>query len=193
MSTIVVSHGLEANGDSVWFPYLRAELEAKGHKVIVPNLPEPGAPKPAAWLDTFDQAVAKAGPAEDIVLVGHSIGGVNVLRMLEQHDTAERGRFAGAVLVSTASHEVGYEALAGFFATPFDWDRIRAAATEFRVLAAADDPVNVPDPVEHVGELVRGLGATAVLTATGGHLGAFADDHIDLPEAVRLVLDCLSR
>ena len=120
-------------------------------------------------------------------MVGHSIGGVNVLRVLEAQDRM----FAGAVLVSTASHEVGYDMLAGFFSTPFAWDQIRAAARQFRVLAAVDDPVNTPDPAGHVAELVRGLAATGVLLPDGGHLGAFPDDHIELAEAVRLTLDCL--
>lgn len=188
MSTIVVSHGLGAGPDSVWFPWFAAELEARGHRVVIPALPEPDKPDPLAWRQALSRATDQA-PSADTVLVGHSIGGVNVLRMLEAHD----GTFAGAVLVSTASHEVGYDMLAGFFSTPFDWDRIRAAAGYFAVLAAVDDPVNIPDPAEHVADLVRGLAATAVILPRGGHLGAFPDDHIQLPEAVRLTLDCLSR
>jgi predicted alpha/beta hydrolase family esterase len=187
MSTIVVSHGLGASPDSVWFPWFAAELEARGHRVVIPAFPEPGKPDPLPWRQTLARAAAGA-PAGDTVLVGHSIGGVNVLRMLE----AGGGVFAGAVLVSTASHGVGYDMLAGLFKTPFAWDRIRAAARRFRVLAAADDPVNTPDPVEHVGELVRGLAATAVVLPEGGHLGAFPDDRIKLPEAVQLTLDCLN-
>jgi predicted alpha/beta hydrolase family esterase len=187
MSTIVVSHGLGASPDSVWFPWFATELEARGHRVVIPAFPEPGKPDPLSWLQSLAQTAAEA-PAADTVLVGHSIGGVNVLRMLETSGDA----FAGAVLVSTASHEVGYDMLAGFFKTPFDWDRIRAAARKFRILAAVDDPVNTPDPVEHVAELVRGLAATATVLPDGGHLGAFPDDHIRLPEAVRLTLDCLN-
>ncbi|MEV6337622.1 alpha/beta fold hydrolase [Nocardia vinacea] len=187
VSAIVVNHGLGARAGSVWFPYFMAELTTLGHTVTIPNLPDPDAPRLEPWREAFATAVAAAGPAGDTVLVGHSIGGVNVLRMLEQHDVAAAGQFAGVLLVSTAAHEVGYDILAEFFAEPFDWARIRGAAREFRVLAAADDPVNVPDPVEHVGLLVRGLAATAVLTATGSHLGNFPDDHIELPEAVRLV------
>ena len=188
MSTIVVSHGLGAGPGSVWFPWFTAELEARGHQVVIPALPEPDGPDPLSWRQALAEA-AQVAPASDTVLVGHSIGGVNVLRMLEAHD----GVFAGAVLVSTAAREVGYDALAGFFSPPFDWERIRASAWRFRVLAAADDPVNIADPVMHVGVLVRELAATAVVLPDGGHLGAFPDDHIELPEAVRLALDCLNR
>lgn len=192
MSTIIVSHGYGASDDSVWFPYFRTALEAQGHRVDIPRLPDSHAPRREPWRKTMAEHASTAS-AGDTVLVGHSIGGVNVLRVLEQHDVDNEGAFAGVVLVSTASHEVGYDALAEFFAEPFDWPRIRRTARQFRVLAAADDPVNVPDPIEHVKELVTGLGATAVVTPTGAHFGATPDDHMDLPEAVRLVLDCLEQ
>jgi predicted alpha/beta hydrolase family esterase len=189
MSTIVVSHSYGASDDSIWFPYFRTALESQGHRVEIPQLPASDAPRLKPWLTTLAERAGSAAP-QDTVLVGHSIGGVNVLRLLEGHDVDRQGAFAGAVLVSTASHEVGYESLAEFFAEPFDWSRIRRAARQFRVLAAADDPL-VPDPIDHAKDFVINLGATAVITATGGHFGATPDDHIDLPEAVRLVLDCL--
>ncbi|MFE4264230.1 alpha/beta fold hydrolase [Streptomyces sp. NPDC056883] len=193
MSTIVVSHGYTAREDSVWFPSFQAELEALGHQVVIPNLPGGEAPVAEVWRKAFADAAEQAGPAGDTVLVGHSIGGVNVLRMLEAHDTEKAGPFAGAVLVSTASHEVGYDQLADFFDGGFDWERIRAAAADFQVLAAIDDPVNTPDPIEHVAELVRGLGATATVLPSGAHLGAYPEDHIELPDAVRLVTDVLDK
>ena len=49
-----------------------------------------------------------------------------------------------------------------------------------------------PDPIDHVRTFVTELGATAVVTAGGAHFGATPDDHIELPEAVRLVRDCLT-
>ncbi|MEU4115466.1 alpha/beta hydrolase [Kitasatospora sp. NPDC028055] len=191
MSEIVVSHGLGASDDSVWFPYLAERLEAAGHRVTVPRLPEAAAPQREAWRAVYGEAVRAAGPAGSTVLVGHSIGAVNVLRFLEGHDPEADGVYAGVVLVAASAHEVGYELLAGFFEGGFDWERIRRTARGFRVLQAMDDPVNQPDPAEHVGLFVRGLGATAVVTATGGHFGAAPDDHVEVPEAVRLVTELL--
>ncbi|MFD7734914.1 hypothetical protein ACFV6F_31595 [Kitasatospora phosalacinea] len=58
--------------------------------------------------------------------------------------------------------------------------------------------VNVPrfleqyDPAEHARLFVQGLGATAVLTPTGGHFGATPDDRVAVPEAVRLVTELLA-
>jgi predicted alpha/beta hydrolase family esterase len=191
MGTVIVSHGYGADHDSVWFPYLRRALEARGHRVEIPDLPDSTAPALEPWVAALGERVAAADPA-DTVLIGHSIGGVNILRLLERHDVETAGAFAGAVLVATPSRlPVGYESLAGFFAGPFDWSRLRRAARQYHLLTATDDPVLVPDPVEHVKDLVAGLHATAVVTATGAHFGATPDDRIDLPEAVRLALECL--
>lgn len=190
MSTIVISHAYGTDEHSVWYPYLRDQLQPLGHAVDVPNLPDTHAPGLKHWQTAFAER-ALAAPAEKTVLVGHSIGAVNVLRFLEQYDPGRGGAFAGAVLVAAPAHEVGYEVLAEFFAKPFDWAAIRRTAQRFHVLAAADDPVLIPDPFGHVAALVTNLGATATITATGGHFGATPDDHIDLPEAVRIVLDIL--
>jgi len=192
MSKIVVSHAYGANEDSVWFPYLAERLATYGHQVTVPNLPDTGAPRLEPWRKAFGEAALAAGPTESTVLVGHSIGGVNVLRFLEQHDSETHGQFAGVLLVATPAHEVGYDELAGFFEGGFDWNRIRRSARRFRVLQAMDDPVSVPDPTEHVRLLVNGLGAAAVVTPTGGHFGATPDDHVEVPEAVRLVTEILA-
>ena len=192
MSEIVIAHGYGASDDSVWFPYLTQRLAAAGHRVTVPRLPETAAPQLEPWRRTYGEAALAAGPAGSTVLVGHSIGGVNVLRFLEQHDPEADGVFAGVLLVAASAHEVGYDELAEFFEGGFDWERIRRSARQFRVLQAADDPVNQPDPTEHVRLFVDGLGATAVVTPTGGHFGAAPDDHVEVPEAVRLVTELLT-
>jgi hypothetical protein len=94
------------------------------------------------------------------------------------------------------AHEVGYPALNPFFEPSFDWLRIRRAARHFSVLVAADDPVLVPDPFEHIGLFVTNLGATATVTAAGGHFPSWSPDTPprlpELPKAVRLVTDILS-
>jgi predicted alpha/beta hydrolase family esterase len=191
MSTIVASHGYGADDDSVWFPYVKSALAAHGHHMHVPRLPDSTSPRLQPWRDALAAGAEKEAPG-DTVLVGHSIGAVNVLRMLERHDTDSDGPFAGVVLVAApAWTPPGYESLAEFFAEPFDWERLRRAARHYRLLTAADDPVLMPRPLDHVGALVAGLGATAVVTAGGAHFGATADDHIDLPQAVHLILDCL--
>jgi predicted alpha/beta hydrolase family esterase len=192
MATVIVTHAINTDGEGLWYPDLRAELTERGHNVKVLELPDPDAPSPDPWLVTLTDAASASAPT-GTVLVGHSVGGVNTLRMLQRHNG---NPFAGVVLVATMAHEVGLDALAGFFVPAFDWDRIRRAAVEFRLLVAADDRVLTPDPFEHAKQLVTALGATAVVKPSGGHLPNWTPEtlpaHVRLPEAAQLVLDCLN-
>ncbi|MEC3914390.1 RBBP9/YdeN family alpha/beta hydrolase [Nocardia sp. CDC160] len=190
MSTIVVSHGYAMTPGDHWYPYLRAELP--GDDVRVPALPEPANPIAADWLSALQKAVLEAPPA-DTVLVGHSLGGVNVLRLLESHDTEASGPFAGVVLVASMAGEVGYDALAPFFAGGFDWPRIRRSAKTFRILHAADDPVTAAATPDHIMKFVTELGATATVTPSGGHFPRTGETATELPEALRLIRETLGR
>ncbi|MEU5216373.1 alpha/beta fold hydrolase [Streptomyces sp. NPDC020807] len=190
MSTIVVSHMLATTGDTLWYPSLRTALAPEGHEVRIPDLPDPETPRPEAWLKAL---VAEADPAAapDTVLVGHSLGGVNVLRLLQEHDTDTYGPYAGVVLVASMAKEVGYEALADFFEPGFDWGRIRRAVREVRVLHAVDDPVTGDATPEHLVSFARDLGATVTLTPEGGHFPTWGVELTELPQALRLVREVL--
>lgn len=187
MSTVVVSHRYSSDEHSDWYPYLRDEVQSLGHTVDIPNLPDALAPQPEPWRTAIAERASTA-PAAEVVLVGHSVGAVNVLRFLQQHDPDRDGVFAGVVLVAAPAHEVGFDALAGFFAEPFDWPKIRRSARYFHVLAAADDTVLVPDPFEHVAIHVTELGATGTVLAEGGHFSADPGSRIEVPAVVRIVL-----
>lgn len=190
MSKIVISHAIEMHPEGIWYPYLREQLTALGHQVEVPTLPDPSRPDADAWLKTLQEA---AGDGDDTVLIGHSLGGLNILRLLQQHQGTP---FKGVLLVATMIHEVGYEALAPFFEPRFDWPRIRTAAHAFRTLIAADDPVLVPNPFEHAQTLVTELGAIARLEPAGGHYPIWTPDipaHLpELPQALHLVNELLN-
>lgn len=190
MGKIVIAHGYGMSAGEHWYSATGEEFAAEGHEVRIPNFPEPFAPEADAWLKELE-AEAAGSPAGETVLVGHSLGGVNVLRLLQRHDTAAEGAFAGVVFVASMSGEVGYDALAPFFTPEFDWQRIRKAARGFRVLHAADDPVTGEKTGEHVLRFVRELGAQARVTASGGHFPSAGGSALELPDAVRLIREVL--
>ncbi|WP_067720774.1 RBBP9/YdeN family alpha/beta hydrolase [Nocardia yamanashiensis] len=192
MSTIVVNHGYAMAPAENWYPHLAGQFRAAGDEVRLPQLPDPANPVAADWLTALQKEV-RDNAAADTVLVGHSLGGVNVLRLLQAHDTESEGQFAGVVLVASMAGEVGYDALAAFFEGGFDWPRIRAAAKQFRILHAADDPVTGAATPDHIMKFVTELGATATVTATGGHFPTTPDTRTELPEAERLVREVLGR
>jgi pimeloyl-ACP methyl ester carboxylesterase len=71
MSTFVLIHGA---GDVGWYWHLvEAELRARGHDVVAPDLP---ADDPSAELGDYADAVVEAvGDRKDLVVVGQSFGG----------------------------------------------------------------------------------------------------------------------
>ncbi|QLY30086.1 alpha/beta fold hydrolase [Nocardia huaxiensis] len=182
MSTVVISHEYASSPDQAWYEHLAATLDA--HDVRTPQMPDPEAPQPEPWLRAVAEQITD--PA-DTVLVGHSLGGVNLLRLLQRH---EGEPFAGVVLVAAMAHEVGYDQLAAFFEDGFDWARIRNAAKQFRVLAAIDDPVLTPDPLDHVRLFTTHLGAKSIVTADGIHFSRHQNRR-ELREAIDLVTELL--
>ncbi|RSM50703.1 alpha/beta hydrolase [Amycolatopsis balhimycina DSM 5908] len=71
MSTYVLIHG---GGDGGWSWHLvAAELRARGHEVVAPDLP--GDDASATLTDYADAVVEAVGDRTDLVVVGHSFGG----------------------------------------------------------------------------------------------------------------------
>lgn len=190
MSHIVIAHGLGVSPRDHWFAGVARALEAYGHVVVIPQLPRPDDPDAAAWVDSLVEATADV-EAEDTVLVGHGLGGDAVLRLLERHNTSQRGTFAGVALVASPAFAVGGSDWAPFFEPAFDWNQIQPAAARFWVLASADDPIALPDPFDHVRVLVTELQAQALVKPTGGQLPTAGSELRALPEVVDFVLGCL--
>ena len=71
MSAFVLIHGA---GDGGWYWHLvEAELRARGHDVVAPDLP---ADDESAGLSEYaDAVVAAVGDRKDLVVVGQSFGG----------------------------------------------------------------------------------------------------------------------
>ena len=74
MATFGLVHGAW-HGGWAWDP-LRAELEARGHDVVAPDLP---CEDPEAGAAEYAAAVREAlDSAEDAIVVGHSLGGMTI-------------------------------------------------------------------------------------------------------------------
>ncbi len=70
MSTFVLIHG---GGDVGWsWPLVEAELRARGHDVLAPDLP--GDDESKTLVDYADAVVEAVGQRQNVVVVGHSYG-----------------------------------------------------------------------------------------------------------------------
>lgn len=86
MSTFVLIHG--AWHDARVWRYVRPLLEARGHRVITPELPGNGVdttPPGQVTLATYTEAIGIAvkAAAEPVILVGHSMAGIVISSVAE--------------------------------------------------------------------------------------------------------------
>lgn len=93
MTNIFIIHGTEGYPEENWFPWFKKELELKGHTVFVPQFPTPPVvpAKIAEWFDvlkSYEQHIN-----EDTIFIGHSLGGIFTLRVLEKLTHPIKGAF----------------------------------------------------------------------------------------------------
>ena len=121
--------------------------EKKNYKVYVPNLPGNYFPKKDEWLKVIEDFK----PNENWILIGHSLGGVMILKYLEIADKP----IGKAILIATPFMAMHFGALDNFFEGGFNWENIKANCPSFEILNEDNDPAV---PIEHGQKYAQNLG-----------------------------------
>ena len=168
MSNILIFHGTGGHPEENWFPWLKKELEAKEHKVIVPAFPTPEGQSIESWLEVLKAYESRMTP--DAILIGHSLGGLFLLRVLERlNHKVKAAIFVGAPIgVRPIKFYEGDEKFSGF---SFDWDKIRTTADHFVAFHSDDDPYVSLGNGE---QLAKELGIELSFIPNAGHFNASA-------------------
>lgn len=166
---VVIVHGAYGSAEENWFPWLRKELEALGHEVIVPQFPTPEGQQVGEWLKILNERVKTFG--SDLVMVGHSLGPALILRKLEQLDKPIRAAFLVSGFIGALGLKDFDPINANFFEKPFDWRRIRSNCLKFFVYNGDNDPYV---PIEQGRNLSGNLGTELRVVHGGGHINASA-------------------
>jgi pimeloyl-ACP methyl ester carboxylesterase len=96
MAVFALVHG-GAHGGWCWEEVI-PRLEARGHLAVAPDLPFGADDGVAAWADTVVEALGDlASGADDVVVVGHSLGGLGV-PVIGQRVAASHMVFVGAMV-----------------------------------------------------------------------------------------------
>ena len=82
MKKAYIVHGWGGNSKSEWFPWLKKELESKGFKATVFDMPDTENPKIETWVPYLEKNIQN--PDEETILIGHSIGCQTILRYMEK-------------------------------------------------------------------------------------------------------------
>jgi hypothetical protein len=139
MKNAIIIHGTEGHPQENWFPWLKQQLEKKGYNVLVPQFPSPPIipAKVAEWFDVlkdYEQYIN-----EDTILIGHSLGGVFTLRILEKLEHPVKA----AIFVGTPIGVIplsNYDRDNSFSGFSFDWKSIQKKAQHFEVFHSDNDP-----------------------------------------------------
>ena len=164
---IAIIHGTMGSPEGNWFPWMAAELSKSGAEVIVPRMPTPGGQTLDNWLSEFAKQV---GPIDNSsTVVGHSIGAVCLLRLLERASAP----IGVSVFVAGLTGFIGipeFDKLnASFVQEPFNWEAIRKNAGTALCFSGDDDPYV---PLSQGLEIAENLRVTPRIISKGGHLNA---------------------
>lgn len=167
MKKAIIIHGTKGSPDGNWFRSVGASLEQENFQTIIPQFPTPEGQELGSWLTHFRSCVGETD--ERTVLIGHSVGAVFVLRLLETLSCP----------VSTAALVAGFTGVLGipeydrlnesFVTGPFKWDLIRRNAQHVICMSGSNDPYV---PLAQGREIAEALGQPHVVVESGGHLNA---------------------
>src|SRR3989344_448697 len=129
---VFIFHGTEGYPEENWFPWLKEKLEAKGCKVFVPQFPSPPVvpAKLSEWFEVlkdYEQYID-----ENSILIGHSLGGVFILRVLEKLQHPVRAVFLVGTPIGI-NPILNYDRDSSFGGFDFDWQNIKTKAKDFYV------------------------------------------------------------
>jgi uncharacterized protein len=182
MVTVIIIHGTGGSPEGNWFPWLKRELESRGHNVLVPPFPTPEGQSLYTWQEAF---AGYEYYVQDAVLVGHSLGCAFLLRELDRTHHHARAAF----FISAFAQELGlpdFDLLNNSFVmAPFDWMRIGRHCSRFTVINSDDDPYV---PLDFGKQVADALGGELVVMHGAKHINA-ESGHTELP----LLLDLIER
>lgn len=137
-SNIFIFHGTGGHPEENWFAWLKNKLEQKGCRVFVPQFPTPEGQSLVSWMNILEPYQNQID--ENSVLIGHSLGGLFLLRVLERLPRPVKA----AIFVATPigikpikNYEGDNNFSNGF---NFNWEKIKLAAKNFVVYHSDNDP-----------------------------------------------------
>ena len=164
---VVIMHGTGGSPEGNWFPWLKKQLEAEGHRVYVPRFPTPEGQSVRSWCNALDEQAPRFG--KNTILIGHSCGAAYILHILE----VLKEPVAQSIFVSGFIDKLGNE----FFDTlnetfvnhNFDWETIKKNAGKITIFHGDNDPYV---PLAAAQKLADKLETPLTIVKNGGHLNA---------------------
>ena len=159
-----IIHGVYANPDANWFPWLKKELESRGFEMIVPKFPTPLNQSLESWLRTIEKYENKI--KDETIMIGHSLGAAFILDYLDIKNKKIKAAFLVAGYFKLINNEFD-EMNRSFVGRDFNWPKIKENCSKFLVIGSDNDRYI---PLEATKEMAKMLGAELKIVNNGGHL-----------------------
>ncbi|MBI2145566.1 alpha/beta hydrolase [Candidatus Woesearchaeota archaeon] len=153
MATFILVHSTgESSTSEPFFPWLRKELEKRGHTVYSPDFPSPMDQTLGNWLKAF--APYAQYVTENTIFIGRSIGPAFILRLLEKSPVKVKAAFFVAGFCSDIGLDEFMPLINTFIEKKFQWEKIRQNCGKFFVYCSDNDRYV---PIENSRELAKNL------------------------------------
>ena len=184
ISNVILMHGKNTNLREKWYPWLAEKMKKNNIKFTAPKLPNADDPEINEWMSELEKVKSN----QNSVLIGHSRGGVAILRWLEKQP--EDFKIKKVILVATNSGDSikrnKTENNKGFFTKEgYDFEKIKKHCDDFVVLHSEDDEWV---PFEAGEENSKGLNAKFLQFKNRGHFGSKLPKQ-EIPELLEEILN----
>ena len=178
---IYIIHGWGFGPEMHWYPWLKKELERKGHEVIVFDMPNTEEPKIEQWVGYLEKNIKDIDG--NTFFVGHSVGCQTILRFLEKLHKDKK--IAGCVFVAPWFDLINLEQEELKIAHPWtntkiDFERILGHCNNFLCIFSDNDPYVHIDQVE---KFKKNLEARVLIKKDKGHF----DSTEKIPEILEFI------
>ncbi len=188
MKKVFIVHGFCGIPNGGWFPWLMKELAKQN--VFACSLPMPNANDSdvSEWIKTIKNCVGR--PSDEILLLGHSLGVLAILRYLES--LSSQDSIGGVLLVScfigsldTENPRSEFRMIDSFVVPPINFERIRNIPKQSFVLHGSNDPIV---PFTHAEKISKGMRCKLIKIEGGDHFSQRTEPVCyELPEALKIL------
>jgi predicted alpha/beta hydrolase family esterase len=161
---VIIIHGAYGSPEENWIPWLKEELESRGHQTYVPRFPTPEGQNLENWLRIFSEYSSKIDA--DTVLVGHSIGAAFILNVIERLNKPIRAAFLVAGFIELLNNKEVDPINKTIVERRFDPTKIRQNCKRFFIYASDNDPYV---PLEKAQKVCDLAGTKMILVKNAGH------------------------
>lgn len=179
---VILMHGKDVGPSDKWYPWFADTVRGLGFEYHAPVLPKSDNP----YIDEWKQCLTGLRPDESTVLVGHSRGGVAVLRWLEDQPANVKVRKVILIAANsgfTDKMAIKSETNRGFYTKQgYDFAKIKQHCNNFVILHSKDDQWV---PYEAGQENATSLNAKLMTFDNKGHFGKGVDTIPELIEEIQ--------